>query len=96
VNNQVIAKLDNGRFNPKDLAKDGRTIVPLKNLLSDEYKKRNAVFSEEGAEAKDLPPGRVIIQSDKTLEFATVKFVLHTAAVAHYNDYEFVVENQDE
>jgi biopolymer transport protein ExbD len=94
VNNQSIAKLVNGHFSPKDIAKDGRTIVPLKKLLDAEYTKRNAVFSEEGA-TENLPPGRVIIQSDKQLEFATVKFVLHTAAQSHYNDYEFIVESSE-
>jgi hypothetical protein len=95
VNNQVLLTLDGGKFNPKDLGKDGRTIRELKKFLDDEYSKRNAVFKEEGA-ADNLPPGRVIIQSDKELEFAVVKYVLHTAAQAHYNDYEFVVENPEE
>jgi biopolymer transport protein ExbD len=95
VNNQVLVTLDQGRFNPKDLARDGRTIVLLKHALDDEYAKRNAVFKEEGT-TDNLPPGRVIIQSDRQLEFAVVKYVLHTAAQSHYNDYEFVVENPEE
>jgi len=95
VNNQVLVTLENGKFSPKDLSKDGRTIKQLKHFLDEEYAKRNAVFREEGT-TDNLPPGRVIIQSDKQLEFAVVKYVLNTAAQAHYNDYEFVVENPDQ
>jgi biopolymer transport protein ExbD len=94
-NNQVLLTLENGKFNPKDIGKDGKTITQLKHLLDDEYAKRNTLFSEEGT-TDNLPPGRVIIQSDKQLEFAVLKFVLHTAAQAHYNDYEFVVENPED
>jgi biopolymer transport protein ExbD len=95
VNNQVLIKLDNGKFPPKEIGKDGKTITALKKMLDAEYGKRNAVFAEEGS-ADNLPPGRVIIQSDKMLEFALVKYVLHTAAQAHYNDYEFVVERPED
>src|SRR4051794_11855286 len=95
VNNQVLITLENGRFPAKELGKDGKTITSLKHMLDDEYARRNAVFAEEGS-IDNLPPGRVIIQSDKQLEFALVKYVLHTAALAHYNDYAFVVESPDE
>src|SRR4051794_2032249 len=91
VNNNVLVTLTNGRFDAKDLGRDGRTIMPLKKLLDEEYAKRNQLFSAEGT-TEGLPPGRVLIQSDKALEFATIKFLLHTAAQSHYNDYEFVVE----
>ncbi len=95
INNAVVATLVDGKFEAKDLSKDGRVVLPLKNFLDEEYKKRNAVFSSAGM-TENLPPGRVMIQSDKDLSFGIVKFVLHTAAVANYNDYEFVVENPDE
>ena len=59
----------------------------LKSSLDAEYLKRNKVFSEEGA-TENLPPGRVLIQSDKQLELLlSWKFVLQTAAQSHYNDY---------
>jgi biopolymer transport protein ExbD len=95
INNAVVATLVGGKFESKDLSKDGRVVLPLKTFLDSEYKKRNAVFNSAGM-LDNLPPGRVMIQSDKDLSFGTVKFILHTAAVANYNDYEFVVQNPEE
>jgi len=94
-NNQVLVTLDNGKFTSKDLSRDGKVIRELKKTLDEEYAKRNAVFNEEGT-TENLPPGRVIIQSDKGMEFAVLKYVLNTAAQSHYNDYEFIVQSPED
>lgn len=89
---QVIAKLNNGRFNPSDIGSDRRTIVPLQAILDKENKKRMAIFKNAGSLSM-LPPGKIIVQSDKNLTYGTMKYLLHTASYANYNDFQFVVED---
>jgi biopolymer transport protein ExbD len=96
ANDKVILKLNNGYFRPEDIASD-RTIGPLKKFLDEQMARRNVVLKQDRTiAAAGLPPGRVLIQSDRKLAFGTVKFVLHTAAQSNYNDYEFIVRNPEE
>lgn len=92
--NQVIAKLENGRFRSSDIGSDQRTIVPLKKILEKEYSKRSGIM-KSADNAAVLPPGKIIIQSDKRLTFGTLKYLLHTASHTNYNDMQFVVMNED-
>ena len=89
---QVIAKLNNGHFNPSDIGPDKRTILPLQQILDKENKKRMGIFKNAG-NLSLLPPGKIIVQSDKQLTFGTMKYLLHTASYANYNDFQFVVQD---
>jgi biopolymer transport protein ExbD len=87
---QVLATLQNGRFKPADIGPDKRTILPLQQILDKENKKRMGIFKNAG-NLSMLPPGKILIQSDKTLTFGTMKYLLHTASSANYGDFQFVV-----
>jgi biopolymer transport protein ExbD len=102
-NEQVIMKLNQGKPYPYDVGGVGnKTWVPLKTFLDAEYARRNAMIvraaeaSGEPLDKTQLPPGRVLIQADRALDFADLKNVLHTAGLAGYSDYEFIINNPDE
>lgn len=90
VNSQVILKLSNGHFDPAQIDSAQETIKALMAILTKERQKKLQLF--KGAAGRQfLPPGKILIQADKNLPFSTMKFLLHTAAVAGYTDYQFVV-----
>lgn len=91
----VMVKLEGGRFRPIDLGADQRTLLPLYQYLQEQFNKKNQVFAESVSIA-ELPPGKILIQADKDLGFSHLKYLLHTAAVAGYSDYEFVVDNPED
>lgn len=94
LDGQTLMTLKDGRFQSKDIAADQRTLTPLKAALDREYGKRMSIF--KGVDPNFLPPAKIIIQSDKRLPFGVMKHLLHTAAQAHYTDYQFVtVGNTD-
>lgn len=93
-NNEILIKLKNGKFPASVIGSDSRTLLPLKKLLVKEDKKRRAVFA--GMEnSQFLPPGKILIQSDKDLPFKLLKYLLHTSATSGYKDFQFLVENKD-
>lgn len=98
ANDKVLLKLEGGTFRAEDIGPD-RTITSLKRFLDEQMAKRNAVLKlnrQLASEGGGFPPGRIIVQSDRNLVFGTVKYVLHTAAQANYNDYQFIVRNPDD
>ncbi len=94
VNNKIIARLASGRYRAEDIGDDGRTILPLQTFLMKEIKKRNAIYEGAG-DLSFLPPAKILIQADKRLSFKTMKYLLHTASVSGYGDYQFVILNKD-
>ena len=94
VNNQTIAILKSGRFSKRDLDSDGRTILPLKAFLDQQQAKRMSIYKGQG-NLSFIPPGKLLIQSDKKLRFFSMKHLLHTASTSGYGDFQFVVLNRD-
>lgn len=90
VNGQVILTLKNGKFAAAQLSRDGQEIKVLQTALTKERQKKLALFKGVSGK-KFLAPRKILIQADKDLPFDTIKYVLHTAAVAGYTDYQFVV-----
>jgi len=89
ANNQVIISIP---IKKSDLASDNRTLVKLEEYLQQQMKKRNKIF--EGEESPEfLHPGKILFQADRHLDFGTLKYLLHTAAVVGYADYQFLVTN---
>lgn len=83
---------DNGKFKKEDLGEDGRTLLPLSAFLKEQMDKRNKIY--EGIKKEDLPPGKLLIYAHKEILFKYLKYVLHTASVSGYGDYDFVVVNR--
>lgn len=95
ANDQVIVQIKGGRFLPDQLGRDQRTITALKAFLDEQFKKRNEIYKGQ-IEPASLPPGKVLIQADRSLTFASLKYLFHTAAAAGYTDYQFVVNTIDD
>ncbi len=92
LNNDPIAQLQQGNFARRDIAGDNRTVLPIKKILDQEQKKRLAIYKDEG-NLSFLPPGKILIQADYKLPFNVLKYLLHTAAISGYSDYQFVIQN---
>lgn len=90
LNHDIVTQLQNGRFAPSEIAGDGRTLSRLKSVLEKERQKKKKLFVAKGG-ADFLPPGKILIQADRGLHFETLKYLLHTASVSGYADYQFVV-----
>lgn len=95
MNEQVVMNVKDGQFNGADLGEDQRTIVKLHQMLVKEFEKKKALFEKAGGGTHMMPPGKILIQSDKRLKFKTVKLLLHTVASAGYTDYQFVVDSNE-
>ena len=95
MNEHVITDLKNGVVSKSDLAEDQRTITKLHDKLSKEFEKKKAIFLSAGGDTSIMPPGKILIQSDKRLKFKTIKLLLHTIAAAGYTDYQFVVTGEE-
>lgn len=93
-NNDIIIKLNRGRFPRTVIGEDNRTLKPLFALLDKEDKKRREIYKEQ-INTEFFPPGKILIQADHKLPFRLLKFILHTAAVAGYKDYQFLVVGKD-
>lgn len=93
ANNKVVLKLNQGKFRTLDIGKDDRTLIPLQNYLDTQMKKRNAIYAGAG-DLSFLPPAELLIQADRKLPFGVLKYLLHTAAVTGYSDYQFIVVNK--
>jgi biopolymer transport protein ExbD len=84
MNNEVVVKLTDGQFDKTDFDSDRRTLKNLKTLL-------DKAAQEKRQPAADELPTKIIIQADKDLPFHTIQFLLHTAALSGFTDYQFVV-----
>ncbi len=91
----LVVPAREGLWDGSAVDRDGRTLVALKKALEEMYAKRNLAMAKTVA-PEDLPPGRILIQADREIPFAQVKHVLHTAALAGYSDFRFVVTNPED
>jgi biopolymer transport protein ExbD len=94
-NNEVIIRLKNGRYPQAILGSDKRTLLPLFKLLDAEDKKRKEIYKQL-ANDEFFPSGKILIQADQKLPFRILKFVLHTAAITGYKDYQFLVVSKNQ
>ena len=90
ADNDLVIKLQNQKFAPQEIGPDSRTIVKLQSYLTKQLEKKKALFKGIG-DINELPPNKIIIQTDKELPFGLIKYLLHTAAISGYSDYEFVI-----
>ena len=96
---KVIVSMVDGHYLNQDIDSETRLLKPLKAYLVEQLKKRNEVYRNpagSNGEKSEVPPGKVLIQSDKDIPFGILKVVLNTAAESGYSDYQFVVLNPDE
>jgi biopolymer transport protein ExbD len=97
VNEKVMMKLTNGRFPAGEIAEDKRTIKPLQEFLRKEYQKKKDFYKDVAqGDIDKLPAPTLLIQADHKLQFKTMKYLLHTAAISGFGDYQFVVQGEAE
>lgn len=98
VNSEVMMKIDNkGRFPAGELAEDQRTIKPLQEFLRAEYQKKKDFYKGVAKEGDpNIPAPTLLIQADHKLPFGTIKYILHTAAISGFGDYQFVVQGEQD
>ena len=72
---ELLTGLVRGSFQTMDIGDDGRTILPLKQFLDQEIKKRNELYGEN-IDVSKLPPAKILIQADRRLRFQTMKYLL--------------------
>lgn len=94
IDNQTFVTLNNGRFLENDIMEDGRSIKKLFIYLKKEIAKREKVFTNEKGESIKMPPGKLLIEVHKNLRFSTLKYLLHTATVAGYGDFQFLIQGE--
>lgn len=87
---QVYDWEDNPRANRDQ---SGRRIIPLYNEL---VKKREAISNLEKAAAAAKPfSGTINLLIDKTIRYNDVRAIMHTAALAGFKEYKFVVLGEE-
>ena len=93
LNAETLLELYHGKFKSVDIMNDGRGLSPLYERLKKEMAKRDDMLTNEKGEKVKAPPGKLLIEVDKDLQFATLKYILHTATLAGYGDFQFLVRN---
>jgi biopolymer transport protein ExbD len=95
VDSTMVVPAQEGVWAVTAVDSDGRTLTALKKVLEEQYAKRNLELSKS-VPTDEIPPGRILIQADREIPFSQVKHVLHTAALAGYSDFRFVVTNPED
>jgi biopolymer transport protein ExbD len=73
---------------------NGRRIIPLYNEL---VKKKEAIANLERTAAQAIPfSGIVNLLIDKTIRYNDVRAIMHTAALAGFQQYKFVVLGEEQ
>ena len=96
---KLLVPLIGGHYRDQDIDASSRLLKPLRTYLAEQLNKRNEVYRaalSTSGEKAEMPPGKVLIQSDKDIPFGVLKVVLNTAAESGYSDYQFVVLNPEE
>ena len=90
ADNEILLKIQRGRFLASDVGDDRRMLLPLEKYLRKQHQKKMAVYEGVG-DVNALPPGKLLIQADKNLPFGLLKYVFYTASSTGYADYQFVI-----
>jgi biopolymer transport protein ExbD len=91
VGDKTLIELKKGNYPVKAIADDKRSLAPLMKYLEKQMSKRRDLFKSGAAGLVALPPGKILIQADKEVPFKNLKYLLYTASVTGYTDYQFVV-----
>jgi biopolymer transport protein ExbD len=93
VDAKEVLRFENGQFAAGVLdAKDAQFIRPLYEVLDQEAKKTRDIAKVNETVEFD---GTVLMQAEKSLDYAILKKVLYTASMAGYADLKFAVIAQE-
>jgi biopolymer transport protein ExbD len=91
LDNLPIAKIVNGDVDKKELYRDGVTIVKLAQALKAQ-KDRSQFQSTD----KQSFTGTIVLQADKSLNFALLKKVIYTAGISDFVMLKLAVLKKDQ
>jgi biopolymer transport protein ExbD len=91
IEKEFVMSLEDGRFAPKDLGKDGFITVITERLTKE--RERQKLIAQTNDTVKI--DSRAIIMSDQSVPFATMKPVLRTLASQGYSEIKFAVVKED-
>lgn len=93
LDDKEVATIVNGDINPKDLYKDGVSIVPLLQALK--LQKDRSLYIQNNSDNHSFT-GTIVMQADKDLQFSVLKKVIYTAGVSDYVMLKLAVLKKDE
>ncbi len=93
LDDKEVATIVNGDINPKDLYKDGVSIVPLMQALK--AQKDRSLYIQNNSDNHSFT-GAIVMQADKSLQFSVLKKVIYTAGVSDFVMLKLAVLKKDE
>ncbi len=81
LDDQEVSTIINGDINPKDLYKDGVSIVPLVQALKKQ--KDRSLYIQNNSDTHSFT-GTIVMQADKNLNFGVLKKVIYTAGISDF------------
>ncbi len=89
TSDHVLVSYQRNKISDNEIAEDGRTITKVADYLKKQMDKRNKIY-EGNPIPSNLPKGKIMIHADKDVSFKVLKYLLHTATVTGYSDYQFL------
>jgi len=87
-----LLPINDGLIDKKFLSSDEKTIPALQKALRKELKKSEFIAQNN----KNYKfKGTIIIQSDKTIPFKTLKKIMYTTGISGYSDFRFAVVSNE-
>jgi len=93
LDDKEVATIINGDVDPKQLWKDGVSIVPL--LQAFKKQKDRSMFIQKSNDAHSFN-GTIVMQADKSLQFGLLKKVIYTAGVSDFVMLKLAVLKKDD
>ncbi len=93
LDDKEVATIVNGEVSPKDLYKDGVTIVPLMQALKQQ--KDKSLYIQKKNDDHSFT-GAIVMQADKGLQFSVLKKVIYTAGVSDFVMFKLAVLKKNE
>lgn len=93
LDEKEVATIVNGDINPKDLYKDGVSIIPLMQALK--AQKDRSLYIQNNSDNHSFT-GAIVMQADKNLQFNVLKKVIYTAGISDFVMLKLAVLKKDE
>jgi biopolymer transport protein ExbD len=103
LDDKEICKILDGDIDPKELYRDGITVVRLAQELKlqrERAQRFQLIKGQTGEDGKPLDPkafsGTIVLQADKGLTFNTLKKIIYTAGISDFVMLKLAVLKKDE
>lgn len=93
LDDKEVSTIVNGDVNPKDLYKDGVSIIPLMQALKQQ--KDRSLYIQNNSDTHSFT-GAIVMQADKNLQFSVLKKVIYTAGISDFVMLKLAVLKKDE